>query len=573
MTLSSKSDLQRTLIRFLCLLLLVSAVADLTPAQDDPHSGHAHIGWISAEILNRPVSLRQGIGKIHEPVSTSSRQAQLFYDQGLAYLESYVWIEAARSFHQALRSDPRLAMAFVGLSYAYSPMDFVAATDALAKAQSLAISVPDRERRRIQIRGLQLKAMLDSRNSDAFTAFKQSLDDALAEFPSDEQFLLLRGNAEEPNPFGDGQGCVIGAIPFFEGVLRTSPDNFAASHFLIHCYENSGRPAEALQYARAYVRLAPEIPHAHHMYGHVLRRTGGMLEAIAQFKIADGLELSYFKRNNFAPAIDWHHPHYLGLLASSYQFLGKMKDAEGYYRRAGALPAHSDFDAFNRKDWCEFLLDRGRYSEALDAAHTLASSAFPLARATGHSLAGNALLGLNKPAEAVAELELSEQQTATLPPDETPAARLYVTMLRAQILLAQRSPEAQPLLQRVAKHIGAENGPDAWIQGLYELERLNRAARAIGDWQVAAQFANLMIVRAPEYAGAHYAVALSAQHDGDTQRASTEFSLAATAWAHADPDLPEMRELRHAGVRNKPQQGRQSESVTAEGGSPMILQQ
>jgi tetratricopeptide (TPR) repeat protein len=535
------------LIRAALLILSVSIAADIALAQDGIHSGHAHIGWISSEILNRPVTLRQGIGKIHEPVSTSSRQAQLFYDQGLAYLQSYVWIEAARSFHQALRSDPRLAMAYVGLSYAYSPMDFVAATDALAKAQSLAISVPDRERRRIQIRDLQLKAMLDSRNSAAFTAFKQSLDDALTKFPADEQFLLLRGNAEEPNPFGDGQGCVIGAIPFFEKILQIDADNFAADHFLIHCYENSGRPTEALQYARAYVRLAPEVPHAHHMYGHVLRRTRGMLEAIAQFKIADASEVSYFKRNNFAPAIDWHHPHNLGLLASSYQFLGKIKEAEGYYRRAGALPPHSDFDAFNRKDLCEFLLDRGRYSEALDAAHTLVSSAFPLARATGHSLAGNALLGLNKLAEAAAELQLSEQQTATLPADETPAARLYVAMLRAQILLAQGSPEAQPLLQRIAKRINAENGADAWIQGLYELERINRAARSIGDWQVATQFANLMVERAPEYAGAHYAQALSAQHDGDTQRTSSEFALAAKAWAHADPDLPEMREARHTG--------------------------
>jgi len=553
---SFKSGFQRTLIRFVSLILSVPAVADLTLAQDAPHSNHAHIGWISAEILVRPVSLRRGIGQIHERVSTSSRQAQLFYDQGLAYLQSYVWIEAARSFHQALRSDPRLAMAYVGLSYAYSPMDFAAATDALAKAQSLAIDVSDRERRRIQIRGLQLKAMQDSRNPGAFTAFKQSLDDALAEFPSDEQFLLLRGNAEEPNPFGDGQGCVIGAIGFFERVLLTSPDNFAANHFLIHCYENSGRPEQALQYARAYVRLAPEVPHAHHMYGHVLRRTGGMLEAITQFEIADSLELSYFKRNNFAPAVDWHHPHNLGLLASSYHFLGRMKIAESYYRRAGALTAHSDFDAFNRKDLCEFLLDRGRYSEALDAAHTLANSAFPLARATGHSLAGTALLGLNKPAEAGAELELSERQTAALPAAETSAALLYVAMLRAQILLTQHSPEAQPLLQRIAKRISAENGPDAWIQGLYELERLNRAARAIGDWQVAAQFANLMIDRAPEYAGAHYAMALSAEHDGDTQRALTESSLAAKAWANADPDLLEMRELRNAGVRNEPHHSR-----------------
>jgi tetratricopeptide (TPR) repeat protein len=556
MALAPKSYLQGPLIRFLGLLFLVSGVPHLAAAQNDLHSGHGYIGWISAEILNRPVTLQPGIGKIHEPVSTSSRRAQLFYDQGLAYLQSYVWVEAARSFHQALRSDPRLAMAYVGLSYAYSPMDFAAATDALAKAQSLAVRVSDRERRRIQIRSLQLKAMLNSSSSDAFRAFQRSLDDALAEFPSDEQFLLLRGSAEEPNPFGDGQGCVTGAIPFFKRVLLISPDSFAASHFLIHCYENSGRPTEALQYARTYVRLAPEVPHAHHMYGHVLRRTGGMLEAIEQFKIADALGLSYFKRNNLAPAIDWHHPHNLGLLASSYQFIGKMKDAEGYYRRAGALPAHSDFDAFNRKDLCEFLLDRGRYSEALDAARTLASSAFPLARATGHSLAGNALLGMNKPAEAIAELELSERQTADLPAAETPAALLYVAMLRAQVLLTQRSPEAQPLLQRIAKRISAENGPDAWIHGLFELERLNRAARAIGDWQAAAQFAQLMIERAPEYAAAHYAVALSAEHDGDTQRALTEFSLATKAWANADPDLPEMRELRDAVVRNESRQSR-----------------
>ena len=537
----SERHFRRITTRIASLTIFIFLAAGSLAAKEVSHDGHAHIGWLPAGILERPVSQQQGIGKIHEAVSTKSRQAQIFYDQGLAYLQSYVWIEAARSFHQALRSDPKLAMAYVGLSYAYSPMDFAAATDALAKAQSLAANLPARELRRIEIRKLQLNAMLDSTNSNAFGAFKQSLDDSLAEFSSDEQFLLLRGNAEEQNPFGNGQGCVISAIPFYEKALASTADNFAANHFLTHCYENSGRPQEALQYARAYLRLAPEIPHAHHMVGHVLRRTGGMLEAIAQFKIADQLETSYFKRNNFAPAVDWHHAHNLGLLASSYQFLGKMKDAEVYYRRAGALPAHSDFDAYNRKDLCEFLLDRGRYAEALDAAYALASSPFPLARAVAHSLAGSVLLALNKPVEAAEELKLSEKDTATLPSGEAAVARLYVAILRAQILLAQRSPEAQPLLQRIAKRISAENGPDAWIQGLYELERLNRTARASGDWQVAAQFADLMIDRAPEYAGAHYALALSAQHDGDRQRASTEFSLAQDAWAHADSNLSELR--------------------------------
>ena len=383
-------------------------------AQEFSHEGHAHIGWLPAEILERPVSQQQGIGKIHEAVSTKSRQAQIFYDQGLAYLQSYVWIEAARSFHQALRSDPQLAMAYVGLSYAYSPIDFAAATDALAKAQSLSSNANPRERQRIHIRDMQLKAMQNSANSNAFAAFKQALDDALAEFTGDDQFLLLRGNAEEANPFGDGQGCVVSAISFYEKALAVSPDNFAANHFLIHCYENSGRPQDALKFARAYVRQAPEIPHAHHMYGHVLRRTGGMLEAIAQFKAADALEVAYFKKNNFPPTVDWHHPHDLGLLASCYQFLGKMKAAESLYRRAGALTPHSDFDAFNRKDLSEFLLVRGRYAEALTAARALRNSPFALARSVAHSLAGNALLALNQTTNAAQELDLAEKEAATL---------------------------------------------------------------------------------------------------------------------------------------------------------------
>ena len=304
-------------------MIFISLAAGSLIAQEASHEGHTHIGWLPAEILERPVSQQQGIGKIHEAVSTKSQRAQIFYDQGLAYLQSYVWIEAARSFHQALRSDPQLAMAYVGLSYAYSPIDFTAATGAMVKALEFSNTASPRERQRIIIRDMQLKAMLNSTSPEAFAAFKKSLDNAVAEFPGDEQFLLLRGNAEEPSPFGDGQGCVPGAIPFYEKVLVASPDNFAANHFLTHCYENSGRPEEALKFARVYVRQAPEIPHAHHMYGHVLRRTGGMLDAIAQFKIADTLEVAYFKKNNFPPTVDWHHPHNLGLLASSYQFSEK----------------------------------------------------------------------------------------------------------------------------------------------------------------------------------------------------------------------------------------------------------
>src|ERR1700751_1642183 len=147
------------------ILLLV--IPTIIFAQADEHTNHTRVGWVPEEILNRPVALRQGIGVYQEKVTTSSPLAQKFYDQGVAYLHSYVWIEAARAFHEALRNDPKMAMAYVGLSYAYSPMDYRAARAALDQADSLSAAADDRERRRMAIRRAQLDAMAAAGHAEA----------------------------------------------------------------------------------------------------------------------------------------------------------------------------------------------------------------------------------------------------------------------------------------------------------------------------------------------------------------------------------------------------------------------
>src|ERR1043165_5268287 len=123
---------------FFRLLTCVLVITFLKPvlAREPQHENHTPVDSIPLEILQRPVALRSGIGAVHEAVTTTSKEAQAFYDQGLAYLHSYVWIEAARSFNQALRLDPKLAMAFVGLSRAFSGLNAMeAARAALDQAQ------------------------------------------------------------------------------------------------------------------------------------------------------------------------------------------------------------------------------------------------------------------------------------------------------------------------------------------------------------------------------------------------------------------------------------------------------
>src|SRR2546425_319740 len=70
-------------------------------------------------------------------VSTSSPECQAFFDQGLGYYYSYVWMEAARSFETATRHDPNCALAWWGLSRALEAWHKGDATKALLKAHEL----------------------------------------------------------------------------------------------------------------------------------------------------------------------------------------------------------------------------------------------------------------------------------------------------------------------------------------------------------------------------------------------------------------------------------------------------
>ena len=51
-------------------------------------------------------------------------------------------------------------------------------------------------------------------------AYRKALDGAIAAFPNDAEFVLLRGIAESPDPADRGQGSVVGSIPFYERVLK-----------------------------------------------------------------------------------------------------------------------------------------------------------------------------------------------------------------------------------------------------------------------------------------------------------------------------------------------------------------
>ena len=508
-------------------------------AQDD-HSNHGAAPAIPVELLQRPVPLRTGVGSVHERITTSSKDAQAFYDQGLAYLHSYVWIEAARSFNQALRYDPKLAMAYVGLSRAFSGLGISgSARAALEGAVSLEVGTNPRERRRIALRVRQLDATADPYNSAKFAGYKTAIDDALALDPGDLELWLLRGNAEEANAAGRGLHGGASSIEFYEKALKVSPDHLAAHHYLIHSYENIGNIDEALKHAEAYVRLAPAVPHAHHMYGHDLRRVGRIEDAIAQFKKADELEADYYKTESIPSEFDWHHEHNIDLLATSYQYQGRVKLAEELMKRAFSVPSMQDTLEFNKKQWPAFLLLRGRPEEAFAASKTLIDSRWDIVRSIGRVMASHALLALNRIPEASEQAKAALREVQGL--QSTQFVAPYVEVLQGEFFLRTGKTEnARRALKEVERKLRLEKGPDEWVQGLFRLEGIARMAREAGDWQLAEYTARQMLEHDQNYAGTHYALALVAEHNGDSVTALKEFALAEKYWQKADPDFPEL---------------------------------
>jgi tetratricopeptide (TPR) repeat protein len=305
---------------------------------------------------------------------------------------------------------------------------------------------------------------------------------------------------------------------------------------LTHAYENGGRLPDALTHGATYAKMAPAVPHARHMDGHNLRRAGRIDEAIAEFTEADALETAYFATEKIPVEYDWHYQHNLDLLATSYQYVGRMRKAEELFRRSFAIPSSLLVQEFNKREWPVFLLARGRAQEALAAAGTMAAHRSPVVSAAGHVEAGRARLALRQFKEAA-----DEGNTALRLMRGTEGAGLVADSLQAFqgefLLRTGKAAQGRPMLEDVVRKERARPGPDAWTQALFTIEAIARAAREVGDWELAAWAARQMLEHDPNYAGSHEALVLVAEHGGDSQTARSERALVAKYWKNADPDV------------------------------------
>ena len=540
---------QQTVVHALAGAVALGVWPQPAPAQSapDPHAAHLYeIPTVPDEILSRPIALQTGIGITHDQTSTPSQPAQRFYDQGLAYLHDYMWVEAARSFNQALGLDRTLILARVGLSDAYEGLNQPSGARAVLETIRSANTVlTEHDQAHIAVNARRMEAEAAHGEGEKMAAYRRALDLALDRFPSDVELWLQRGIAESPNPGDRGQGAVTSSIPYFQRALQVSPDHFAAHHYLVHAYENTGRVEEALEHGAAYARLAPEVPHARHMYGHDLRRVGRIREAVTEFETANRLETASFTSEKTPPEWDWHYEHNLDLLATSYQFLGQISKAEPLLRSAFALPTSNLIQALNKRQWPMFLRALGRGDDAMNAARVLIQHPNLVVQAEGHIEAAHVRLAMGDFPEAATEESAARAALAARPPGAVLATQPLEVLHGEYLLRTGQRAAGRAALEAAVRKIRAATGPDEWAEALFTLESIGRAAQAVGDWDFAAWLADQMRSHDAAYAGSHYALGLVADHLADRTTAIREFTLALQLWSTADPSFPALRDLRN----------------------------
>jgi len=326
-----------------CLsVVLVLFLCGMVSAQE--HSPHTQ---------PKAATLIQGYGDLHHPVSTSSAQAQQFFDQGLRQIYAFNHDEAARSFERAADIDHKLAMAYWGVAEAVGPNyndpasddRFVAAHVAIQKAVDLSGSASPAEQAYIKAMALRFPVDPKADRRRAAEAYHDAMRELVKRFPDDLDAATLFAESDmNLHPWGlwmvdgtprEGTEEIVATL---ESVIKRDPNHLGAIHYYIHSVEASKSPERALAGANRLAALAPAAGHIVHMPAHVYIRTGDYAAAVKTNQEAAEVDQAYIKSSGAQGIYPMmYYSHNLHFIAMCSAMNGDYAEAN---KNADMLAAH-----------------------------------------------------------------------------------------------------------------------------------------------------------------------------------------------------------------------------------------
>ena len=284
-----------------------------------------------------------GLGEISHPVSTGNSEAQKFFNQGLALIYAFNHEEARRSFEQAARLDPKLAMAQWGIALAVGPnynepqidpSRLQAADRALERANELAAGASEKERdyiaaltKRFHIKTDLKKSAIDYRDAMGSLHKKYPKDVDAAVLYADSMMNLIPWQlwTKDGRP-AEGATEIVAIL---EAAIKLSPDHTGANHLYIHAVEASKSPGRAMESANKLGKLAPGAGHLVHMPSHIYIRTGDYEAAAKVNEAAAEVDRAYIKATGargMYPGM--YYSHNLHFQVESYNRMGRYAEAK-----------------------------------------------------------------------------------------------------------------------------------------------------------------------------------------------------------------------------------------------------
>lgn len=531
-----------------------------------------------------PARLLEGMGETRMAVTTRLPEAQRFFNQGMAQVHSFWFVEAERSFLQALALDPDMAMAYWGIAVSAAgdyrpafqlirdPSDGgrqaparvtgtqaiqrtsngaavdgqIRAREAIAKAMALRDKVTPRERLYIEAQAARRNPESTTRDQDYIAGMRK----LVTAFPDDLEAKSILGLAlldgYDPVTKAPRTNTVEGTTLLHEVTARDD-NHFGAHHYLIHGWEGSTTPEKAWHACKRYPELVPNIPHALHMPGHIYAQSDRIDDAVKAFGEAADNELKWLGADVLYP--NGHHGHNVHFLIHSLNLDGRFKDSMERTRHLLSFKetprertGNSQRTAYRQGYFSlvKTIVRFERWDLALDGStipvydrpeqHAWRTWAIGLA----HAARGQ----LDEARTAFAQMKTHVGAvTATKRPLEIAETELAAT-------IAARSgdkPHAYNLFRNAAAMEAAllYTEPPSYPRPV--AEGFAATAAALGDHAIAEQAYREALSREPGSGRAYFglAAALRALNQPDAARQMSD--RGAQAWDKADPDLPQLK--------------------------------
>ena len=423
--------------------------------------------------------LFDGLGTLHHPVTTKSPLAQKYFDQGLTLVYAFNHDEAQRSFEEAVKTDPSMAMGWWGVALTNGPNINLPEDDhrgklafnAIRKAQALDANGTDEERalidalaKRYVVSGAMTTAQQEAYANAMREVWKRYPDDPdvgalFAESLMDLHPWALWARDGKPAP---GTEEIVATL---EAVLKKHPEHIGANHYYIHAVEASPNPGRATASADRLGSMAPAAGHLVHMPAHIYIRTGnyqGSAQANVKAIAADKKYVAM--RPEMGVYRIMYVSHNVDFLWASYMMEGNRKRATDAVNQLAATVTP---EVVRQMPMGEFTLPAPLFNHARFAEWDaiLAEPAPPadMKYTTGmwHYVRGLAFAAKSQPGAAEQEQKQLDAIASATPAD----AMVGQNSARALLVLA-----AETLRARRAASGGDEAGAIAHFKRAVELQ-------------------------------------------------------------------------------------------------------